>query len=127
MFAGYVSEYKQLDLREYFVSSGHFVSVQRDTAHFFENFDAYLMPTSLAVPFLNDQDFKQPETLSSILMAQRPLHIVNLLGLPSVAIPTHIENDVPLGVQLMGARNSDYLVLDIAESIEAELGTFKLF
>ena len=127
MFAGYVNEYEQLDLREYLVSSGHFVSVQRDTAHFFENFDAYLIPTSLAVPFLNDQDFKQPETLSSILLAQRPLHIVNLLGLPSVAIPTHIENDVPLGVQLMGARNSDYLVLDIAESIEAELGTFKLF
>ena len=60
-------------------------------------------------------------------MAHRPLHIVNLLGLPSVAIPTHIENDVPMGVQLMGARNNDYLVLDIAKSIEAKLGTFKLF
>ena len=127
MFAGYVNEYKQLYLREYLVSSGHFVSVQRDAAHFFENVDAYLMPTSLAVPFMNDQDLKHPETLSSILMAQRPLHIVNMLGLPSVAIPTHIENDVPMGVQLIGARNNDYLVLDIAESIEAELGTFKLF
>ena len=127
MFASYVSEYEQLDLREYLVSSGHFVSVQRDTAHFFADIDAYLMPTSLKVPFLNDQDFKQPETLSSILMAQRPLHIVNLLGLPSVALPTHIKDNVPLGVQLIGARNNDYLVLDIAESIEAELGTFKLF
>jgi amidase len=127
MFASYVSEYEQLDLREYLVSSGHFMSVQRDTAHFFADIDAYLMPTSLAAPFFNDQDFKQPETLSSILMAQRPLHIVNLLGLPSVALPTHIKDNVPLGVQLIGARNNDYLILDIAESIETELGTFRLF
>jgi len=127
MFAGYLKEYAQLDLREYLLSYGQFVSVQRDIAHFFKDIDAYLMPTSLIAPLINDQDFREPETLHSILMAQRPLHIVNLLGLPSVALPTHLEKNVPHGVQLIGAKDNDYFILDIAEKMEAELGILKLF
>jgi len=58
-----------------------------------------------------------------LLDAQKPLHSVNLLGLPSAAFPTGLANGVPVGVQLVGPMLDDWFVLDCAERIEGVLGT----
>jgi amidase len=44
---------------------------------------------------------------------------VNLLGLPSVAVPVGIEGGIPQGVQVIGPRFREDLCLDAAEAIEA--------
>ena len=99
------------------------IVVQRAWAAMFQEVDVLLLPTSLSRPFRNDQDFREPETLGEIVAAQSPLLAINVLGLPSVALPTHLDDGVPLGVQLVGPMHSDAFVLDAAERLELELGT----
>lgn len=99
------------------------VVYQRAWAAMFQEIDVLLLPTSLARPFENDQDFRIPGSLPDIVAAQAPLFAINLLGLPSVALPTHLEGSTPLGVQLVGPMYEDGLVLGVGERLERELGT----
>ena len=43
---------------------------------------------------------------------------INLLGLPSCAVPVGSDEGLPQGVQLIGARFREDLVLDAAQAIE---------
>lgn len=99
------------------------IVAQRAWAQMFTEVDVLLMPTSLSRPFRNDQDFKEPQTLDEIVAAQSPLLAINVLGLPSAALPTHLDGTTPLGVQMVGPMHQDAFVLDVAERLERELGT----
>lgn len=88
----------------------------------FEQVDILLLPTSLSRPFANDLDFREPDQLPRIVSAQAPLFAVNALGLPAAALPTHLDGDTPLGVQLIGPMYEDGFVLDVAARLEGELG-----
>jgi amidase len=57
------------------------------------------------------------------MRAVRMIVVVNLLGLPSVAFPTHEANGLPHGVQIIGPRFREDLCLDAAEAVEQRLGT----
>jgi amidase len=123
MYAGYLEAYRRLDFAGYLAGTGERVGIQRDVARMFEKVDLFMMPTSMARPFENDLDFNAPEKMGAIVAAQKPLHIVNLLGLPAVALPTGIIEGFPVGVQLVGPMHADAFVLDVAERLEKELGT----
>lgn len=96
---------------------------QRAWEQMFTEIDILLMPTSLQKPFRNDQDFNETDTLGDIVSAQSPLLAINVLGLPSVALPTHREDQTPLGVQVVGPMQQDGFLLDVADRLERELGT----
>lgn len=123
MYEGYLSAYRKLDFTQYLQACGERVGVQRAVGQMFDDIDAFLAPTSLTPPFANDLDFTNPEKLNGILKAQRPLHIVNLLGLPAVAVPTELSDAGPVGVQLIAPMHDDVLALDLAERLETEVGT----
>ncbi len=55
------------------------------------------------------------------LTALRMVVVINLLGLPSVAIPTGVANGIPQAVQIFGPRFREDLCLAAAEAIEAQL------
>ena len=57
------------------------------------------------------------------MKAQKPLHLINLLGLPSVALPTGLASGIPVGVQLVAPMHDDFFALDIADTLERQLGT----
>ena len=120
---GYAAHYRLLDLPDLLAGMTRRMQLQRMWSLMFEDIDALLIPTSLIAPYENDLDFKDPSKIPDLLRAQSPLFVVNLLGLPSVAIPTHVENGLPLGVQLVAPMHDDYFALDIAERLEGELGT----
>ncbi|MCK0139906.1 amidase [Aliiroseovarius sp. F47248L] len=115
--------YPVLDIADLFQAMTRRIQLQRAWSLMFDDIDLFLMPTSLMRPFENDLDFKSPDEIPAIFDAQLPLHAINLLGLPSAALPTHLENGVPLGVQLVGPMHDDWFVLDVAEQLERELGT----
>jgi len=46
---------------------------------------------------------------------------VNLLGLPSVAVPVGLADGIPQGVQIIGPRYREDLCLDAAEAIERQV------
>ncbi len=112
-----------LDLQGYMETIAERGALQRAWAHLFMDFDALIMPVSLIPPFENDLDFRAPDKAPFLIEAQKPLYVVNLLGLPACALPTHIANGIPQGVQVVGAMHDDDRVLDVAGILEAELGT----
>lgn len=98
------------------------ITLQRDWAGMFQGIDALILPVSAAVPFRNDQDFLEPDTLPQIIAAQRVLCIVNLLGLPAATVRTTDARPVPLGVQVVGPVMGDEACLHVAAGIERALG-----
>lgn len=119
----FAASFEIADVTELLKAMQRRIVYQRAWAEMFSEVDVLLMPTSLQMPFRNNQDFEEPETLSDILAAQAPLLSINVLGLPSAALPTHLESGIPQGVQLIGPMHQDAFVLDAAERLESEVGT----
>jgi amidase len=67
-------------------------------------------------------DLHSGSRFESILTAQIPLVMVNMLGLPAVSAPMGIVDDVPVGVQIIGWRFQESLCLEVAEIIERSIG-----
>lgn len=120
--ATFTDRFGLLDLSGYMNGIAERPVLQRAWAKMFQTLDAVIMPTSLAPPFENDFEFKHPDHAGEFIEAQKPLYIVNFLGLPSVALPTHVADGLPQGVQIVAPMHDDDALLDIAERIERELG-----
>lgn len=119
---GYLEIFGALSLREFLLGLSERRRIQRAWSAMFDKIDALVMPTSLIPPFKNDLDFEEPSRIPDIVAAQAPLFVVNLLGLPSVAIPTGLADGLPNGVQVIGPMHDDAFSLDIAEDLEREIG-----
>lgn len=69
-------------------------------------------------------DLSGPAATTQLWRDHRLLVAVNFLGLPSVAVPTGLDEDgLPTGVQLIGPRNGDHVALAAARDVEAALGS----
>ncbi|MCB1451742.1 MAG: amidase [Nitratireductor sp.] len=126
LFEAMKAFYGTTDLKGFLVAMLERMRLQAEWSRHFELVDLVLMPTSGALPFDNDADFNSPAEIPAMLRAQKYLYVINMLGLPSVAVPTHVANPEtdprPVGVQLVGPMNDDALCLDVAESVEREIG-----
>ncbi|MCP2636094.1 amidase [Microbacterium sp. HD4P20] len=68
-------------------------------------------------------DLSGPAATTALWRDHRMLVAVNFLGLPSVAVPTGLDEDeLPTGVQLVGPRGGDHIALAAARAVEAALG-----
>jgi len=119
---GFVEAFGRPDRAAFIAAQARRITLQRDWAGMFRDIDALILPPSSAVPFRNDQDFLEPETIPDIIAAQRVLCIINLLGLPAASVRTTDDRPVPLGVQVVGPMMGDETCLDVAAGIERALG-----
>jgi amidase len=93
-------------------------SVLREWSVFLARCPLVLMPVSMEPPFRLGFDTTSQTLMDEALAAQAPQLAVPLLGLPAVAVPTGLAGGLPMGVQIMGPRFREDLVLDAAEAIE---------
>ena len=91
---------------------------------FFEHTPIVLLPVSAEQAFEHDADIASVERMRQVMAAQWSMMAIPLLGMPAVAVPTGIAGGLPVGVQLLGGRWREELLLDAAEVIEARAGTF---
>jgi amidase len=94
----------------------------REWAQFLARYPLVLGPVCTDPAFLVGRDLEGTPAVEDLLRAMRLVVTVNLLGLPSVAVPTGATGGLPQGVQLIGARFREDLCLDAAEAIEDALG-----
>ena len=87
----------------------------------FETHQAVVMPTWTQPPFVFDDDLAGDEGAVRTLELMRPVTPGNVLGLPSVVTPAGMADDLPVGVQVMGARFTDLRCLALAEQIEQRI------
>ena len=86
---------------------------------FLERFPLVLGPVSGEPPFPWGLDVDSEAAMARVLRAQESQFAVPVLGLPAVSVPTGLAGALPMGVQLIGPRFREDLVLDAAEVIEA--------
>ncbi len=92
---------------------------QRGWQLLMENFPLGLCPVSSEPPFPWGWDVKDRATMDRVVRAQESQFAVPVLGLPAVSVPTGMPGPVPMGVQLIGPRFREDLVLDAADVIVA--------
>lgn len=86
---------------------------------FQETYPVIVLPVSTQLPFRAGQDQEDETVVRQVIDAQRPLLATPALGFPSVAVPTGLVGDVPVGVQVVAGRFREDVCLDAAEVIEA--------
>ncbi|MFD0687260.1 amidase [Actinomadura fibrosa] len=77
-----------------------------------------LTPASAEPPFEQDADTGDPERALGLFPAQWPMVSVPVLGFPAVTVPAGAPDGLPIGVQLVGGRFTEDLVLDAAQAVE---------
>src|SRR5690606_7919329 len=90
---------------------------------FMQQYPVVLTPVSAEPPFPQGLDVENEQGMQRVLRAQGPQFFVPLLGLPAVAAPTGIVDGIPMGVQLIGPRFREDLILDAAEVIEGRFAS----
>ena len=80
-----------------------------------------LGPVVCERPWTVGDDLRRPTEMAAAMRMVLP---VNVLGLPSCAVPVGCDDGLPQGVQLIGARFREDVLLDAAQAIEDAAGTF---
>ena len=111
------------DLEGYLRLAGERTRLARAWMTFFENYPLVVGPVSNIVPFAPDSDVGALDDVERIFRSMRLLVAVNLLGMPSAAVCTGLEDGRPTGVQIIAGRYREDLCLDAAQAIEDRVGT----
>jgi amidase len=97
-------------------------TILREWMLFFEKFPIVLTPISWRKPFAIDADQHGREAMRAIVEANNPMFVLPLLGLPGLAVPTGLAENLPMGVHLIGGRYDEERLLVAGEVIEARCG-----
>ena len=91
-----------------------------------ETYPVILLPVSGVAAFQHRQRrYQTPNKEIGLFEAMMPSTWVNLLGLPGMSIPFHIdERGLPVGVQLVGRPYEEELLLELAVRMEEVRGPF---
>jgi amidase len=99
------------------------LKVARAWTQFQAEYPLVLGPVSTQPPFQVGFDIRGPDETAETMRRHRLLTVANLVGLPSVAVPTGVADGVPQGIQVIGPHLGDELCLAAATAIEQSLGT----
>jgi amidase len=114
-----VASIRPLDYESYIDAYARRAAILRQWMLFFERYQFLLLPVSSQRPFPIDLDQKGDAAMAGLLKAQVPMLAASTLGLPGLAAPATLADGVPVGVQLIGPRYGEELLLAAAEAIEA--------
>ena len=81
-----------------------------------------LMPVSTEQPFEHGEDIESDATAIRLAAAQWSCMALPVLGVPGLSVSAGVYGGLPVGVQLVGARFREDLVLDAGEVIEERAG-----
>lgn len=117
-----LSQFPKMSSLEYYLVHAQRDGLARKWSMWFQDHQVVVLPTWTQPAFVADWDISGDEGSTGTLELMRPVLPGNLLGLPCVVTPAGMCDDLPIGVQVMGARYTDLRCLSIAEQIEAALG-----
>jgi len=97
--------------------------IARAWSEFQARYPLVLGPVATTPAFAVGSDLLNAEWSLQWLRAIRLIVTVNLLGLPSVAVPIGVAEGLPQGIQIIASRFREDLCLDAAEAMERRVGT----
>lgn len=94
-------------------------TVTRAWFRFLDRYPVLLVPASDELPFPDGLDVRSPGDTARVEAAQLIQTGVPLMGLPGLVVSTGMVGRTPVGVQLIGPRYREDVLLAAAEAIEA--------
>jgi amidase len=91
----------------------------REWSLFLERYPVALMPVSAEPPFPDLLDLESPEAFERVVEAILPQLGLPLMSLPGLTVTTDLSGPAPLGVQLVGGRYREDILLEAGATIEA--------
>lgn len=85
----------------------------------FKHIDVLILPTAPTTAFPLGAHVEDPVNM---YLSDRLTVFANLSGNPAISLPFHQKEGLPVGIQLIGARDRDDQLLCIAQEIETVLG-----
>jgi len=98
--------------------------VLRDWMGFFQRYSLIIAPVSTNPPQVTDFDISSPQNMATTMQSMRMLVAINALSLPSVIVPVGVKDGLPQAVQVIGAPFQEMRCLEVAETIEKNVGVF---
>ena len=93
----------------------------RDWNLFLARTPLVLTPVCTELPYAHGFDLESAARTMRIWRESATLMAVPVLGLPAIAVPTGTADGLPVGVQIVGPRFREDLILAAAEAIEARV------
>ena len=97
-------------------------AIARMWAEFQAEHPLLVLPVWNQPPFPHGWDMESFDNAVATLDLIRPVLPANLLGLPAAVVPGGLSKGLPVGVQVVGNRYREDLVLDAAAAIERAVG-----
>ena len=122
IFADYATifePYKGKDLHLGMARRSKYVRAWRN---FLQDWPLVLTPFMPTPPFKWDRDTEGLDGVREVLEAAIYSYSMNYMGLPAGNVPAHFHDGLPIGVQIVGERFREDLILDACEVIEARAG-----
>ena len=92
--------------------------LQQHWSALFQQTPVFIMPTWTQLPWPVDADLDANYGIKLLQDTTATITPANLLGFPSIAVPTGLSDGLPTGVQVMSDLWREDICLDIAELIE---------
>jgi len=118
----WVDEYPAIDLKAFLAGQAERDALITRWAQFFEEYPIVVLPSSGEPPLPQDLDAAGPEEARRVFRANRFQLAIAMLALPGLSVPVGETAGLPLGVQIVGPRFREDLLLDAGEVIEAREG-----
>jgi amidase len=91
---------------------------------FMEGHPLVLCPVAMEQALPYGVDVESAASVERLYRSHTFLFATAFLGLPSISVPTGVVDGVPIGVQIIGRRFREDMVLDAAQAIEDDCGSF---
>ena len=85
---------------------------------FLQQYPLLLCPVSGQLPFPDLEDIRSAEAFADVLEAQLPQTSLPATGLPGLAVTTAINNNAPVGVQLITQRFREDILFEAGKLLE---------
>ena len=94
-------------------------TITREFQMFLDQYPILLAPVSGALPFPDQEDMKSVDAFHAVLEAQLLQTGLPAMSLPGLTVSTGFVGRVPVGVQLIGPRHREDILIDAGAVIEA--------
>ena len=95
----------------------------REMSVFMQRYPLVLSPLMLRPTFRAERDAEGMEGVEEVLGSGFYSFIANFTGLPAGNVPARLAGGLPIGVQVLGQRFREDLILDACAAIEARVGS----
>jgi len=94
----------------------------RDWLMFLQDYPLVLTPFLLQPTYAHARDYEGREGAEDIMLRGFYSFAMNYMGLPAGNVPANANDGLPVGVQIVGRRFREDMILDACEAIEARVG-----